>query len=143
MCLAGPYCSPHTGTLWEGERAGWHVSNTRHCRLRGTLQLTGSRLNLPAVFPSKQCAMLVISPLFKMKDLKLRKDDRALAQSKGQSQALNLPFSDSQGRARLRLPGRGLSPVLCQMGSPLGHCLSSAGRFPQQKRAIRVCSCRW
>ena len=65
------------------------MSDTRHCRLRGALQLTGSRLSLPAVFPSKQCAILVISPLFKMKDLKLRKDAGALGQRKGQSQALN------------------------------------------------------
>ena len=101
-----------------------------------------SRCSLRAVFPSKQRVILMISPLCKTKDLKFRKDDRA-AQSKGQSQALNLPFSDSQGRARLRLPGRGLPPVLRQMGSPLGHWLSSAGRFPQQKRAVRVCSCRW
>ena len=98
---------------------------TRHRRLRGALQPTGSRFSLRAVLPNKQCVVLMISPLCKTKDLKPRKDDSA--QSKGRRQALNLPFSDSQGRARVQLPGRGLSPILCQMGSLLGRCLSSAG----------------
>lgn len=142
-CVLGRAVLLHTHgeTGRERGRVGMCQTLTRHRRLRGALQPTGSRFSLRAVLPSKQCVVLMISPWCKTKDLKPRKDDSA--QIKGQHQALNLPFSDSQGRARLRLPGRGLSPVLCQMGSPLGRCLSSAGRFPQQKRAVRVCSCRW
>ena len=137
------HTAPHTrgNSGRERGRVGMCQTLTRHRRLRGALQPTGSRFSLRAVLPSKQCVVLMISPWCKTKDLKPRKDDSA--QIKGQHQALNLPFSESQGRAPLRLPGRGLSPVLCQMGSPLGRCLSSAGRFPQQKRAVRVCSCRW
>lgn len=136
LCIWQGRTAPHTQGNPGRERGRANMCQTQQALQAAWGALAhGSWCSLPAVFPSMQCVILMISPLCKTKDLKLGKDDRA-AQSKGQSQALNLPFSDSQGRARLRLPGRGLSPVLHQMGSPLGHWLSSAGRFPQQKRAV-------
>lgn len=100
LCMWQGRTAPHTGKPWEGERACRHVSDSAGAA--GCVGRLSSQIPVQsrAVFPSKQCVILMISPLCKTKDLKLRKDDRA-AQSKGQSQALSLPFSDSQGRARL------------------------------------------
>ena len=97
LCIWQGCTAPHTRKPWEGARACRHVSDSAGAagcvgRLSSQIQCS-----LRAVFPSKQCVISMISPLCKTKDLKLRQDGRA-AQSKGQSQALNLPLSDSQGR---------------------------------------------